>query len=257
VVNCQYPATVGASPVNVGTQVIEAVLDALSQARPERAIAAWGKHRGDYVFAVDPRTGEPYVRTSFDYDGSAGAVWGYDGYQGVSALAAMGAVNRGDVEEMEARLPWRILQYEMVPDFTGAGRWRGGPGIHWEAVNEGSDGQMATGSSDGDEVLGFGAGGGEPSPECRTYIRRDGEMIRVKPHRMVEIKNRDVVVKHSSGGGGVGDPAARDPEMVREDVENGLASVEVARSTYKVAVDPATYEVDEAETEALRAKARC
>ena len=124
VVNCQYPATVGASPVNVGTQVIEAVLDALSQARPERAIAAWGKHRGDYVFAVDPRTEEPYVRTSFDYDGSAGAVWGYDGYQGVSALAAMGAVNRGDVEEMEARLPWRILQYEMVPDFTGAGRWR-------------------------------------------------------------------------------------------------------------------------------------
>ena len=91
VVNSEYPATVGASPVNMGNQIMEAVLDALSQARPERAIAAWGKHRGDYVFAVDPRTNERYVRTSFDYDGSAGAVWGYDGYQGVTSLTAMGA----------------------------------------------------------------------------------------------------------------------------------------------------------------------
>ena len=252
VVNCEYPATVGASPVNVGTQVIESVLDAMSQARPERAIAAWGKHRGDYVFAVDPRTNERYVRTSFDYDGSAGAVCGYDGYQGVSALAAMGAVNRGDVEEMEARLPWRILFYEMVPDFTGAGRWRGGPGIHWQAVNEGSDGQMATGSSDGDEVLGFGAAGGQPSPPCRTYIRRDGTDIRIKPHRMVDIKTGDVVIKHSSGGGGVGDPHLRDPEMVREDVENGLVSPRAARQTYGVAVDAETCEIDAAETARLR-----
>ena len=76
VVNCEYPATVGASPVNVGVQIMEAVVEALAKALPHRAIAAWGKHRGDYLFAVDPRTGEPYVRTCFDYDGSAGAVCG-------------------------------------------------------------------------------------------------------------------------------------------------------------------------------------
>ena len=39
VVNCQYPATVGASPVNMGIQVMEAVLEALSRARPDRASA--------------------------------------------------------------------------------------------------------------------------------------------------------------------------------------------------------------------------
>src|SRR5262249_42560921 len=91
VVNSQYPATVGASPVNVGNQVFEAVLEALSKARPDRAIAAWGKHRGDYVFGIDHRTNERYVRTSFDYDGSAGAVWGYDGYQGISTTSSLGA----------------------------------------------------------------------------------------------------------------------------------------------------------------------
>ncbi len=252
VVNCEYPATVGASPVNVGYQIKEAVLEALSKARPERAVASPGKHRGDYVFAVDPRTGERYVRTSFDYDGSAGAVWGYDGYQGVLG-GNMGAVSRGDIEEMEIRIPWRMTKFMMVPDFSGAGRWRGGPGIHWEAVNEGSDGRMATGSSDGDEVPGFGAAGGDSMPLCRTYIRRDGEDIRVKPHRLVDIKTGDVLVKHSAGGAGVGDPVGRDPEAVRDDVKNELVTLEAARDVYKVVLDPTTFEIDEDKTRDLRA----
>src|SRR3974377_1276355 len=188
VVNCQYPATVGASPVNIGTQVMEAVLEALSKAVPHPSVAAWAKHRGDYVFAVDPRNGERYVRTSFDYDGSGGGAWGFVGYQGLSSMTALGAANRGNVEETEVRIPWHMLKYEFVPDLTGEGRWGGGPRLHWEAINEGSAGQMATGSSDGDVVQGFGAVGGRPSPICRTWLRRNGEDIRVKPPRLVEGK---------------------------------------------------------------------
>ena len=252
VVNCQYPATVGASPVNVGIQVMESVLQALADARPERAVAAWGKHRGDYVSSTDPRTGERYVRTTFDYDGSGGAVWGYDGYQGVSTMTALGAVSRGDVEEMEIRLPWRMEKYEMVPDFSGAGRWRGGPGIHWVAVNEGDDGIIATGSSDGDEMQGFGAVGGHPVPQCRTYIHRGGEQIRLKPHRLVPIKHGDIVEKRSSGGGGVGNPHERDLELVQEDVANELVSLDAARDVYLVVINPETLLVDRARTDDLR-----
>lgn len=255
VVHCEYPATVGASPVNVGIQVMESVLEAMSKAVPERSAAAWGKHRGDYVFAVDPRTGERYVRTSFDYDGSAGAVWGYDGYVAVSCLTTMGSVNRGTVEEEESRIPWLIRKWELIPDLTGAGKWRGGPGIQWEAVNEGSDGQMATGSTDGDVVQGFGAQGGKPSPVSRTFIHRDGEEIRVMPHRLVEIKNGDVMQKISSGGGGVGSPFERDPEAVLEDVLNELVGVEAARHEYGVVIDATTLELDIAATEAARAAA--
>ena len=254
VVNCKYPATVGASPVNVGIQVMEAVLEALAKALPGRAVAAWGKHRGDYVFAMDPRTGEPYVRTSFDYDGSGGAVAGYDGYQAVSTLTALGAAHRDNVEEMEVRVPWRALRWEFVPDFSGAGKWRGGPGLHWEAFNEGSDGQMATGSSDGDVVQGFGALGGEPTPVSRTYLRRNGEDIRVKPHRLVPVKTGDVLVKHSSGGGGIGNPAERDPELVREDVENEFVSLENAKEIYRVVIETDTLKVDHQATKTLRAK---
>ena len=91
---------------------------------------------------------------------------------------------------------------------------------------------------------------------CRTYLRRDGQDIPVKPHRMFEVKERDILIKHSSGGGGVGvgDPAERDPEMVREDVENELVSLTAAREVYKVAIDPLTCHIDIEATKVLRAR---
>ncbi|MBI3092165.1 MAG: hydantoinase B/oxoprolinase family protein [Candidatus Tectomicrobia bacterium] len=252
VVNCEYPATVGASPVNVGIQVMEAVLMALSQAVPQRSIAAWAKHRGDYVFGVDPRTNERYVRTSFDYDGSGGAVWGQDGYQGLSALTALAAVTRGNIEEMEIRIPFYMHKLEFATDLQGAGRWRGGAGVYWEAQNQGSDSGMATGSSDGDTTFGPGAEGGQPCPPCRTYIQRGSQRIRVKPHRLVQLKNKDVVIKISSGGAGVGNPAQRDPQLVALDVRNEIISPAAARKVYKVVVDPATFVVDAKATARLR-----
>ncbi|OGA33203.1 MAG: hypothetical protein A3G80_12550 [Betaproteobacteria bacterium RIFCSPLOWO2_12_FULL_62_13b] len=254
VVNPNYPATVGASPVNVGNQIIEAVVEALSKAKPDRAIAAWNKHRGDYTFAVDPRTGERYVRTTFDYDGSAGAVWGHDGMTGPTQLNTLGSVHRGSMEEFEIRFPWRMLKLEAQADFNGAGRWRGGGGIDWRAVNEGSDGRMATGSSDGDVTQGKGAQGGQPHPCSRTIILRGDQKIRVKPHRMSEVKQGDVVVKLSAGGAGVGDPWQRPIDKVLEDVRNEKVSVEAARLIYGVVVDGATLKLDEAATGQLRSK---
>lgn len=256
VVNCQYPATVGAGPVAIGTQVQEAVMQAMSKVVPTRSMAAWGKHRGCYTFALDPRRGTSYVRTTFDYDGSAGAVWGYDGATGPSTLATLGKVMHANVEESEDRFPWLILKTEILPDLMGAGRWRGGGGTHWIAVNEGPGGRIATGSSDGDEVQGYGAQGGHASPKGRTYLRRPGELVRVKPHRMVEFKEKDVYIKLSAGGGGVGDPRERDPAAVAKDARNGFITPEGARYIYKVSIDPVTFKVNEALTRKLRAEER-
>jgi N-methylhydantoinase B len=254
VVHPLYPATVGAAPVNVGHQIATAVGQALSKARPDRSMAAWGKRRGDYVSSTDPRNKQPYVRTTFDYDGSAGAVSGHDGATGPLSIGSLSTVMRSNAEEMEIRFPWRVVKWEVARDLMGAGRWRGGGGIEWRAVNEGSDGRMATGSSDGDSTPGPGSQGGYPSPCSRTFLLRDGKPIRVKPHRMVEIRNGDEVVKISGGGGGVGLPTERPPERVALDVRNGMVSTEVARKIYGVAVDPASFCVDEAETRRLRAQ---
>ena len=55
------------------------------------------------------------------------------------------------------------------------------------------------------------------------------------------------------GGGGWGDPLARNPAAVREDVLDDLVSVEAARRDYGVVLDPATLAVDAAATADLRA----
>jgi len=254
VLNCSYPATVGGSPVAMGEQITESVTEALSKARPERALAPWGKHRGDYTSGTDPRNGRPYVRTSFDYDGSAGAVAGYDGATGPASFGCLGSVMRGNVEEAEVRFPWKLLRLEVVPDFMGAGRWRGGGGVDWRAVNQGGPARMATGSSDGDEMVPSGVLGGHDCPPSRTFVRRGEELIRVKPHRMQELETGDVVIKLSSGGAGIGDPAERDPEAVRADVVNEMVTLEAAERIYRVAIDPETLEVDPARTESLRAQ---
>jgi N-methylhydantoinase B len=252
VLNAQYPATVGASPVSMGHQIIESVVSAMSTAVPERAIACWGKRYGHYIFGNDPRTDEKYVVTSFDMDGGAGAVRGFDGYEGGTSIGALGEVNRGNVEEVEMRFPWRTHRWEFATDTAGAGNWRGASGIHWEVENVGGDAGIATGSSDGEIVRAPGALGGEPTPNSRAYLIRDGKQEKIRGHRLYTLKPRDIILKISGGGAGVGLPAERDPEKVRKDVANEFISIEKAREVYKVALDPKTFEVDARETARLR-----
>ena len=66
------------------------------------------------------------------------------------------------------------------------------------------------------------------------------------------LKPGDIIVKISGGGAGVGNPAERDPEKVRMDVVKEFISIEKARDAYKVAIDPATFEIDREKTALLR-----
>ncbi len=254
VVNAQYPATVGGSPVNVGTQVLEATCDALSKAMPQKAVAGWGRRRGHYIAGVDPRSGERYVQTTTDADGGAGAVWGYDGYEGALGMSGLGSINRGSLEEIEIRFPWRTVRWHMLPDLSGAGRWRGGAGTLWEVENLGGDVGAATGSSDGDLTQPPGAGGGEPGPLSRMYILRDGGEVAARSHRMIQVGHGEILGKVSGGGGGVGDPLERDPVAVLRDVRNELTTLPYARDVYGVVIDAQTMEIDEEATGALRAE---
>lgn len=255
VVNATYPATVGGSPVNVGTQVLEATVNALSKAMPDKAVAGWGRRRGHYLAGIDPRTGERYVQTTTDADGGSGAVSGFDGFEGAMGMSGLGSIQRGSVEEIEIRFPWRTVKWHFLPDLSGAGRWRGGSGMAWEVENLGTDVNAATGSSDGDLTQPPGAGGGQPGPLSRMYIRRGEEIRHAQTHRMVLVRHGDILGKVSGGGGGVGLPIERDPAAVLDDVINEFVTLEAARDVYRVVIDEATMTVDEAATQALRAAA--
>jgi N-methylhydantoinase B len=255
VTNAQYPATVGGSPVNVGTQILEATVSALSKAMPDKAIAGWGRRRGHYIGGTDPRTNERYVQTTTDADGGTGAVWGYDGFEGAMGMSGLGSIQRGSVEEIEIRFPWRTVRYQFIPDMSGAGRWRGGSGMLWEVMNLGSDVGVATGSSDGDLTQPPGAGGGQPGPLSRMYIRRGDEVVPTRTHRLIQVRNGEILGKISGGGGGVGDPAERDPQAVLDDVLDEWVTAATARDVYRVVIDEETASIDWDATRTLRGSA--
>jgi N-methylhydantoinase B len=99
-----------------------------------------------------------------------------------------------------------------------------------------------------------GALGGEPTPNSRSYLTRDGKTEKIRGHRLYDLKPGDILLKVSGGGAGVGNPAERDPEKVRMDVVKEFISIEKARDAYKVVIDPVTLEIDTQKTALLRAE---
>jgi N-methylhydantoinase B len=71
-------------------------------------------------------------------------------------------------------------------------------------------------------------------------------------HRIYKLCQYDILTKFTGGGGGIGDPAEREPEKVREDVLNEFVSLQAARDIYKVVLNPKTLEIDQVSTRKLR-----
>jgi N-methylhydantoinase B len=68
----------------------------------------------------------------------------------------------------------------------------------------------------------------------------------------IKVKTGDMLYFNTWGGGGWGDPFSRDPELVRQDINRRLVTVEGAkRYGVVIATDGS---VDNSATEALRAK---
>jgi N-methylhydantoinase B len=79
---------------------------------------------------------------------------------------------------------------------------------------------------------------------------KSGAPLRTKGFQIIPDDERLILLL--AGGGGMGDPATRDPALVARDVRDGLVSVEDARTVYCVAL-AADGAVDEAATAGLRA----
>jgi N-methylhydantoinase B/oxoprolinase/acetone carboxylase alpha subunit len=102
----------------------------------------------------------------------------------------------------------------------------------------------------------WGVNGGEPGARSRKWLERaDGtrEMLGSKVHD-VPVAVGDLLHFVTWGGGGWGDPLARDASLVGLEVLRGLITVEGARR-YGVVCDEEGV-VDETATDALRADLR-
>jgi N-methylhydantoinase B len=265
VVNPRYPATVGASQISVGTQIVEASMLAIGQAMPERAMAAWSKHLcpiniGTRPDVIDPRTkhARNYFTETFGSDGGSGAVKGHDGWLGVGFQSACANLVRPNVEFFEASCPYLVTHYEVLQDWEGAGEFRGSPGSYVRFVahtQPGAPSLLMTGNSDGQRSPPTGVTGGHNGRNAEMeIIAPDGQRRVLRTFVTQPIFPGEACETRNSGGGGWGDPLARDPQRVRQDVRDGFVSVARARDVYGVVVDTAGLKVDLAATRKRRAE---
>ena len=102
----------------------------------------------------------------------------------------------------------------------------------------------------------WGLDGGSDATGNNIAFRLNGAWKTDFPNAKVlvaQLKTDDAWRISSGGGGGYGVAFERPAEDVREDVRQGYVTVDSAAAKYGVVVDPETFVVDQAATDALRA----
>ncbi len=232
----------------------DAIMRALGPVIPERVTAEWGELLCSLTTGKDPRKGgEAFVDINFmGMKGGSGGIYGADGYDHIGMIDASGGVLDQDYEMFEQQTPHLLLKHELWEDSAGAGHWRGGVGVEMEYKVGGTVNLVTFG--DGDVEPSRGAQGGKEGTLniIRLTLPDGTEHIPTTKDLVPNVAAGTVYFQQAGGGGGWGDPHKRPAEKVLRDVRNGLVSEQKARDDYGVAVDTATWRVDEAETAKLR-----
>ncbi|MCK9226378.1 MAG: hydantoinase B/oxoprolinase family protein [Syntrophorhabdaceae bacterium] len=249
VINCKFPAAVAAR-MGVGHFLTEVIYRALSDVLPDKVIAAsGGTPAAMNVFYGKRKDARPW-HSVIIRGGGMGAGARNDGNY-VYIFPANGA--NTPVEIFESDTPLIVEKREILSDSGGIGRMKGGLGKR-EVFRIPDDEYSPMPPVN----LGIQAGryiypaeglfGGKPGAKAQFLV--NGEPG--NSYGLTQLKPGDVVTIDAPGGGGYGDPSERDPALVLNDVIQGYVSLDNARSDYKVAIDPATLEIDEEETRNLR-----
>ena len=249
VMNPRFPAPVNTYNPTVHATV-EAVFAALANIVPGRARADGCGSRSIILGGRSTKAGQSYVQYEI-LGGGGGARATKDGASGTSVNQSNAKI--APIEIIESEFPTRVLRFELIADSGGIGAFRGGLGIRREYVNL-QDARFSIRSTKHVIAPNGVAGGGQG--RTGDIIINPGEGETHLPTRYADypLKDGDIFCLDTPGGGGFGDPMARDVALVLADVNEGYVSVAAARRDFGVAVldDGGRFTLDAAGTERLR-----
>jgi N-methylhydantoinase B len=285
VVNSVPPAPVSQSHMETGMKVNKVLADVFSQAcalssEPILAGRVAGQCAQDMsfftAFGIDRRTGTPTVAfpVSLGMASGGGAQTVSDGLE-IYAGQCMPGCDMPEVEMEETTQPGMILWRSVQPDTGGAGIHRGGLGATSALAILHCDRMTGGAFSNCSQVPPRGSAGGYPGAAGRWRIIRDSNILDLLERGIFPVPDRivgrveqgaaknghlvldrgDIFVSAAGGGGGVGDPILRDPELVARDVLDGYVSREAALDVYGVRLE-GEGNVDRAATAAERSSIR-
>ncbi len=230
ILNPRFPAAVGARTTTC-QKLASAIFGALQPALPaERTMASSHDILASMVFGGEQRDGKPYVYLE-TIGGGNGALIGLDGMDGAHCHIT-NSLNT-PAEAVENAYPLRVIEYALVNDSGGAGRWRGGMGLarELEAVD-----RPASFSSRGDnfKTAPTGAAGGGEGGRASVVIDPGGPN-----ERIVDTKQRRLTLAAGArirlltpGGGGFGAPVDRSVSALAADLADGRVTPAAARASY-------------------------
>ena len=260
VVNANYPAPVQGGNTNTSIMLVSLVIGALAPAVKRKVIAASGGTCNDFICSgINPVNGEKFVYYWFPPTGW-GALPLRDGWTTISDPVS----NCSDtpIEMMETLYPVRYQRYELSEDMEGAGRYRGGFGLihQLKALTD----LTLNATADRHEFSPYALARGHPAKPNQFLVRTGKspwtsfqKRFRLRSDSKfsgVRLCRGDSWMMVTTGGGGYGDPYERKPDMVLDDVQNGLVSPRRAKEVYGVVLRRSRkgYEVDRAATTELR-----
>ena len=281
IVNCTRPAPVSVATVgaiqsvnNAACTTIGKMLSASEQYR-EQATAVWhANHFAIFKFGANQRSGYSIGILTETFAGSGGARSFADGVD-IGGEIPNPISRMANVETVEGAFPIRYLFRRRALDSGGPGQFRGGTGgemaiVPHKAPAGGID--YVISGKGARHPMSEGLAGGYPgAPNSYVWVHAADDAVSgpVSADRLDAIagqqervswgvyplRGRDALYVRWNGGGGYGDPIARDPQLVAADVQSGLVSQSAARNIYGVALG-VTGEADAAGTAALRAGVR-
>jgi N-methylhydantoinase B len=133
------------------------------------------------------------------------------------------------VEELESKTGSLLfLKKELLKDSGGPGETRGGLGQEIKLQNRADTTIDINFLGRKGDFPAKGLYGGHDGTPQKVYV--GDERVPVKSDQQLEPNK--VVTYEEAGGGGFGDPADREPERIKYDLQNGYISEQRARETY-------------------------
>jgi N-methylhydantoinase B len=206
---------------NTCQRLADTLIRAASQIWPDRAVASSTvAFFGMNLESASPRTGVPSVMAEV-VGGGTGAHRGGDGLDGVDTY--MANVGLMPVEVAESSYQVRIVRTELIAGSQGDGEYRGGLGLRRDYQVLGRESVVTLYSEQTDPRFApcGAAGGTDGQPSRITVFDPAGRPLPVGSKASLALKPGSVIRIETSGGGGYGDPARRDPALRAADKEDG------------------------------------
>lgn len=260
VVDADFPVPTAWSLCHVGSEVSDAVADALAKLQPQKAANTTANMMLVNVLERTVRHGGTIEQTQlWSYDlfcqgGCSGASvrdgWGMPGVFAERPLPS--------IELYEAQWGAEIVKLEYVTDSAGPGRWRGGPGTETVIrLPRGAENLHLTVAVEGSSGRTTGFAGGENGSANQVRVRAADQERSVEQRLIDEqVPAGTQLCLRMGGGAGWGSPWERDPQLVLEDVLGGYVSVEAAAEQYGVVIDGDSLTLDAQATDKKRAGRR-